>query len=266
MTTKAQIIQDARRRLRDFPRFFQSATPPSLRTINLSRPNIDADSLWVAYIPDGGGASATVIPTSNYSLDARNGIMRLGVAPAAESILIEGYYYEWLLDDDLSFAADLAIHELSHNVDVPLEQLAPTVVDVYSLRTIVEALWNLLNEYARDIDVIAGESVHIIASQRYRMVSDLLAHWEAEYNRKAAALNIGLDRLEVMTLRRVSRTTNRLVPIYKQREVGDYSPIERIFPPIDDGRIHIEEEGDDLRTDVLVDGNPAPGSISNGYY
>jgi len=140
------------------------------------------------------------------------------------------------------------------------------VVDVVGIHTLIQALWGLLSEYSRDIDVITSESVHIIASQRYRMVQSLIDFWTEEYNRRAAALNIGLERLEVMTLRRVSKTTGYLVPIYKPREIGDYNPLVRVWPPIDAGVIHIEEESDDLREDVLVDGSPPPGYVSQAYY
>ena len=98
------------------------------------------------------------------------------------------------------------------------------------------------------------------------MVSSLLDYWTNEYNRRAQALNIGLERLEVVNLRRVSRTTNRLVPLYKPREVGDYGPIERIYPEIDDGVIDIEELPDDIREEVYVDGEPPTGYLSTGYY
>jgi hypothetical protein len=144
--------------------------------------------------------------------------------------------------------------------------MAPAVVDVVGIHALIQALWGLLSEYSRDIDVITSESVHIIASQRYRMVSSLLEYWTEEYNKRAQALNIGLDRMEVMTLRRVSRTTNYLVPVYKSREVGDYSPIERLYPELDSGFVDISEKEDDLRQDVLVDGEPPAGYLVTGFY
>ncbi|NDC89494.1 MAG: hypothetical protein EB075_11960 [Bacteroidetes bacterium] len=180
--------------------------------------------------------------------------------------MVDGYYYEWFLPSDMEFYADMAINLNTHNLRVPLANLAPAVTDVIGIHTLVQALWGLMSEYSRDIDVITSESVHIQTSQRYRMVSSLLDYWMGEYNRRATALNIGLERLEVLTLRRVSRTTNRLVPIYRPREVGDYGPIERVYPEIDDGVIDIEELPDDLREEVYLDGEPPPGYLSTGYY
>ena len=65
---------------------------------------------------------------------------------------------------------------------------------------------------------------------------------------------------------RTSRTTNRLVPVQKSRELGDYGPIERIWSPIDDGQIAIAEEQDELRTDVFIDGDPPEGYVQAFRY
>ena len=271
MATKAEIVNIARNYLRDFPRFFQLDFAPAGRTYNVGKPNIDAESLWVAYVPNSGGASAaasvTVLPASSYSLDERNGLIRLAAPlPNAQTIMVEGYYYEWLTPADMDFYADMAIHLNTHNLNIHLSDMAPAVSDVIGIHTLVQALWGLVSEYSRDIDVITSESVHILASQRYRMVTDLLDYWMAEYNKRAQALNIGLERLEVLNLRRISRTTNRYVPVFKGREVGDYGPIERIWIPIDDGELNLEEKDDPLRQDVLVEGEPPPGYLSTGYY
>lgn len=263
MTTKEEIITTARNYLRDFPKFFQTSFTPSGRTYDIGKPNIDSASLWVAYVPAN---SAQVVEITDFSLDDRNGLLRLATLPNTEQLMIEGYYYEWLLPSDMSFYADMAINLNTHNLNISLEQMAPAVADVVAIHTLIQALWGLLSEYSRDIDVITSESVHIIASQRYRMVQSLLQTWTAEYNKRAAALNIGLERLEVLTLRRVSKTTNRLVPVYKSREVGDYGPIERIWPPIDDGTIELENQDDELRQDVFLEGEPAPGYLTTGYY
>lgn len=264
MATKADIIAIARNYLRDFPRFFQTSFVPQGRTYELGKPNIDASSMWVATVT---GASVSVLaPTTEYVLDERNGLLRLNTLPAVDSLLVEGYHYEWLTPADLSFYADMAIHLNTHNINTPLSDMAPAVVDVVGIHALIQALWGLLSEYSRDIDVITSESVHIIASQRYRMVANLLDTWTAEYNTRAAALNIGLERIEVLNLRRVSYTTNRLIPLYKEREVGDYSPIERLWPEIPDGVLSIETPEDPLRDDVFVEGEPAPGYLTTGYY
>jgi hypothetical protein len=266
MATINDVAGIARNYLRDFPRFFQATFPVVGRTYQLGHPNIDTNSLYVArYVP--GSGSASVIASVDYALDERNGILRLATTPPANnSIMVEGYYYEWLTPNDLQFFAKMSVNKHISTLHVPLEALSDVVIDVIGMATVVEALWSLLTEFSRDIDVITSESVHIPASQRFRMVQSLLGQWEEEYRKAAKALNIGLERMEIFTLRRVSRTTNRLVPLYRSKELGDYGPMEQLFPPIDDGVLEIEQRDDDLRTDVYVDGMPRSGGLSSNAF
>lgn len=264
MATLADVEEIARRYLRDFPKFFQTTFEVVGRTYELGQTNIDTTSLWVALYD---GTTTTELASTSYSLDERNGILRLTTLPGAgTTIMVEGYYYEWVTPSDLSFYSYHALEKHLHTMDVPLESMAPAVVDVIGMAAVVETLWALMTEYGRDIDVITSESVHIPASQRFRMTQTLLQFWDNEYKTAAKALNIGLERLEIFNLRRVSRLTNRLVPLYKAREIGDYSPMERLWPEIDDGVIHVEEEGDTLREDVYVDNMPPQGHTTTAYY
>lgn len=266
MATVEDVVTIARNYLRDFPRFFQATFPIVGRTYQLGHPNVDTTSLYVArYVP--GSGSASVISSSDYALDERNGILRLANSySSTNNIMVEGYYYEWLTPSDLEFFAKIAVNKHTSTLDTPLSGLSEVVVDVIGMATVVEALWSLLTEYSRDIDVITSESVHIPASQRFRMVQSLLSQWDEEYRRAAKALNIGLERMEIFTLRRISRTTNRLVPLYKAKELGDYGPMEQLFPPIDDGILEVAAKEDDLRTDVYVDGMPRSGGLSSNAF
>jgi hypothetical protein len=260
MAALTDVETTARNYLRDFPRFFQLDFDATGRTFDLGHPNIDSTKLWAATHVSG---TTTQLTSSQYSLDDRNGLFRLATATASNTkLLIEGYYFEWLLPADLTFYATLALNQHLHTMDMDKEQLSSVVKDVIGIDAMIESLWGLMTEYSRDIDITTSEAVHIPTSQRFRMVQQLLQYWTAEYEKKARALNIGLDRIEVFNLRRTSRTTNRLVPVQKSRELGDYGPIERIYSPIDDGQIVIAEEQDELRTDVFIDGDPPEGYVS----
>ena len=265
MATVSDISNIARTYLRDFPRFFQVTFDVAGRTYELGHTNIDTDSLWVATYTSGG--STTELTPVDYSLDERNGILRLAALPASGSkIMLEGYYYEWVTPSDLTFYTNRAIEKHIRGLGLGIEEMSDVLVNAIGIAAITECLWALMTEFSRDIDVITSESVHIPASQRFRMVQGLLAQWEAEYRRHATALNIGIDRIEVFSLRRVSRTTNRLIPLYKPKEFGDYSPMERLWPDIDSGVIDREVQEDDLRSDVFVDTTPRSGQTTNAYY
>jgi hypothetical protein len=265
VATLTDVEEIARRYLRDFPKFFQSTFNVVGRTYELGQVNVDANSLWVALF--NGTTTTELTAGTNYVLDERNGILRLNSLPSgSNTIMVEGYFYEWVTPDDLSFYAQRAVEKHIRNIGVSIEEMSDLLVNAIGIATITECLWALMTEYSRDIDVITSESVHIPASQRFRMVQSLLAQWEEEYKRHATALNIGIDRVEVFSLRRTSRITNRLVPLYKPKEFGDYSPLERLWPDIDSGVIDRETQEDNLREDVYVDTTPRSGQTTNTYY
>lgn len=263
LTPLEHTVQLARNYLRDFPKFFQVSFDALGRTYELGQTNVDSGTFWIASTT---GASATELNSSAYHLDARNGVLRLSSTPAANTkLLVEGYYYEWLLPEDLLFYAKRSINFHLPTINVPLEQANAAVLDVIGIGALVEALQALMTEYARDIDITTSESIHIPGSQRFRMVQSLVQQWEMEYRKHANNLNIGPESIQQFSLRRVSRTTNRLAPLFKSRELGDYSPPERIFAEDSEGKLLIEEPNEALRTDVFIDMDPPSGYVTNTF-
>lgn len=258
------VVEVARTYLRDFPKFFQVNFDAIGRTFELGQPNVDISTIWVASVV---GANVTPLTSADYSIDARNGIVRLATTPVANSkIIIEGYYYEWVLPADLEFYSKHSINYHKPTINVPLEQANPAVLDVIGIGALLEALQALMTEYARDIDVMTSESIHIPGSQRFRMLQSLCQQWELEYRKRANNLNIGPERIEQFSLRRVSRSTNRLVPLYKAKELGEYGPMERIFVEDAEGHILITEKDESLREDVYIDTSPPASYTSNAYF
>ena len=264
LTPLEHTMELARNYLRDFPKFFQVSFDALGRTFELGQPNVDKTTLWIATVV---GTTVTELSTSQYVIDERNGIIRLTTTPAANTkIMVEGYYYEWLLPADLQFYSERSINFHKPTINVPLEQASAAVLDVVGIGALVEALQALMTEYARDIDVMTSESVHIPGSQRFRMLQSLCQVWEVEYRKHANNLNIGPERIEQFSLRRVSRTTNRYVPLYKAKELGDYGPMERIWADDTEGHILVEEPDEPLRSDVFIEGEPPAGYTSNAFY
>jgi len=264
LTPLEHTMELARNYLRDFPKFFQVSFDALGRTYELGNPNVDASTLWIASVVNN---VVTPLTTSQYSIDERNGILRLATTPTTGAkLMIEGYYYEWLLPKDLQFYAERSINFHIPTIDTPLEQANAAVLDVVGIGALVEALQALMTEFARDIDVMTSESVHLPGSQRFRMLQSLCQQWELEYRKHANNLNIGPERIAQFSLRRVSRTTNRYVPLYKAKELGDYGPMERIWAEDTEGHILITEPDEPLRTDVFIEGEPPAGYTSNAFY
>jgi hypothetical protein len=107
------------------------------------------------------------------------------------------------------------------------------------------AYWSLLTEFSTEIDVSTPEGMMIPASQRFQQVQSMFQYWKMKYDEHAAALDVGINKIEVKELRRKSYLTNRYVPVYRGREVDDPRPPVRLYPDIDPLVRAPEEDGSD---------------------
>jgi hypothetical protein len=98
-----------------------------------------------------------------------------------------------------------------------------------TILAVIEALWALATDASFDIDITAPDGVHIPRAQRFSQIMQLINQRQQQYKELCAALNIGLWRIEMGILRRVSRTTNKLVPVYVPQEIDDSRRPERVF-------------------------------------
>jgi hypothetical protein len=109
-----------------------------------------------------------------------------------------------------------------------LENLPPVEVYPVSLLASTLALYTLATDASFDINVFAPDGVTIPRSERYRQLMDMIQARKDQYRELCVLLGIGLHRIEVFTFRRISKTTNHYVPVYRPQEVDDYSYPERI--------------------------------------
>ena len=228
------IVAAARVHLRDTERFFQATVTrnsDASMTFKLPHPNVVERGLVVQLV--GSSASQSLATPEDFVLDARNGLIRLNEVPPDGHLNVEGYYHQWFTADDMEyFARQIVIQHAHHVSSFSFEELPLAEADLMALGTVVEALWSLVLELARDIDLNTPEAVSLPLSQRYNQVMSALGAFENEYKTRAEALNVGLYRIEMFTLRRISLTTGRYVPIFRGREFDDASPPTRVFLPI----------------------------------
>jgi hypothetical protein len=240
METLADIADYSRNLIRDFPKFFETTYAPlPASTVRMPHPLIS--SLEVRKISDSS-------EITEYSLDARNGVIKIHDAPdAAEGIYVIGYYQSWFLDEDLEFYAETVFNEhMYHRVDAyGLQDLPVEEKQLIGMGTVMYAYWSLLTEFSTEIDVSTPEGINIPASQRFHQVQSMFQYWKQKYDEYAAALDVGILKIEVKDLRRVSRLTNRYVPMFRGREVDDPRPPVRVYPPIDSNVKSPEEGGSD---------------------
>jgi hypothetical protein len=117
-------------------------------------------------------------------------------------------------------------------VPMDLSNLPPIEESLVAIRASIDALWALATDASTDIDISSADGTTVPRSQRYQQLREQIDGMTERYNHLCAMLNVGLDAIEVSKIRRVSKTTNRLVPIFEDREYDDYELPRRQLPPI----------------------------------
>jgi hypothetical protein len=182
----------------------------------------------------------------DYVVVPKEGELQLTTVPAAGTAFsVAGFNYRLFTNDDLDIFIETALLQHTHNQSPPivLDDPAPIGsavlpgVEEYlvAILALVEALWVVATDLSYDIDIMVPEGVSIPRGQRLRQVRELIDARMEEYLSLSRQLNVGLGRLVMSNLRRVSRTTNRLIPIYVAQEFDDRTPPKRVYPKIDQG-------------------------------
>lgn len=248
MTEVDTVVSGARNLLRDFPIFFEvDAGPLSTSTLRLPHPLVPMGSLQVV---SGSGTDSTVTPTpvpkTDIELDERNGLLKfLDPLYFGKRILVAGYHFTWFLDTDLAFHANRILVDVGYGRDVQaMADFTPIETDTIYIGTVVSSLWALTTELSLDIDVSTPEGMYIPARQRYQQVMQLWQSWSGQYIERMGNLNLGSGRVEQFDLRRVARLTNRLVPLYREREIDDHRPPHRLHPVVPTGESVIDASPD----------------------
>jgi hypothetical protein len=139
-----------------------------------------------------------------------------------------------------------------------------TMGEVVAMSGVVHALMALATEFSFDIDVSTPEGMFIPARQRFQQVVSMLQYWEGQLTQRAQALNVGMNAMVQFNLRRRAKLTNRLVPLYKEREVDDPRWPQRLYPPIPTNAI---DTGDTANLPDVIDVTEAlsPSEMWRGY-
>lgn len=201
------------------------------------------------------GSVVTPILPADYVLNATEGLITFDtVTDPTASIMVNGHFYSLFEDFEIDAYIDTAvqrhIYEREDTVRVrdsngfityvrtpkTLATLPAIEEEALCVMATIEALWEMATDAASDVDVWTAEGTHLARGQRFEQLMEMIDALQERYNVMAQALNIGLNRIEVTTLRRVSRQTGRLVPVFVEREYDESGPDsypKRILPPID---------------------------------
>jgi len=173
---------------------------------------------------------------TDYTVEENVGVIHFVTAPANNAvILVTGVHFRYFTDSDLCLFINTAVEQHTagrtdrFGSTMTLSKIPAVEEYPVALLSAIEALWALATDAAFDINIQAPDGVMIPRSQRFAQLNTIIAARQEQYRNLCAALNIGLWRIEVGILRRTSRTTNKLVPIYMPQELEDSRRPERVY-------------------------------------
>ena len=187
-----------------------------------------------------------------YALDTEVGQVFLSVPiPLNATLIIAGAAWSLFADAELAQIAMDSVRQHVYGQEIneryrdargfiayreeakTLQNLPAIEEPLVEMLTTINAFWALANDAASDANVQTAEGTVIDRTTRYRQIMEQIQALTARYQDYCGQLNVGLYRSETLTLRRISRTTGRLVPLFKPREYDDHRWPTRMIPPVD---------------------------------
>jgi len=192
-------------------------------------------AVYVNGTPKAQGTDINAAAT-DYTVEENIGVIHFKVAPAQYAVItVTGTHYRYFTTNELTTFVNTAVLQHTDNKtdsygrNITIASIPAVEEYPLALLATTEALWALATDAAFDINISAPDGVQIPRSQRFSQLSGIINARKEQYRELCSALNIGLWRIEVGILRRVSRTTNRLVPVYMPQEIDDSTAAERVY-------------------------------------
>jgi len=177
--------------------------------------------------------------TDAAEVEETTGIVVLDDLPTQDDeFTITGNYYRYFTTTELetivSSAADqhAGTRPDTFGRKIVLDTLPPIEEYPVALYATTLALYTLATDASFDINIFAPDGVTIPRSERYRQLMEMIDARREQYRELCTQLGIGLYQIEVFSLRRISRMTNRYVPVYRPMEVDDKSYPMRVDLPM----------------------------------
>jgi hypothetical protein len=250
---KAGILSRVRTELGDFGTEFRDRYlgTGELEVYDLSAINVSE----VSVVAQDGTVQTTLAVDQHYTLDSRAGRIHLKGAyaplPDGVRLTVEGRGGGMFSDADLEqLLTDSVLQHtngrtsrsryrdehgfIRYRDDAITLDTLPAVEELpLALLVVIQALWVLATDASGDVDVDTPDGTHVNRRQRYEQLIHQIELVQDRYDELCRQLGVGLNRIEMFDLRRVSRTTGRLVPVFKAKEYDDYSLPTRKIPAVD---------------------------------
>lgn len=166
------------------------------------------------------------------------GMIELASTPALDvPVVVSGTSHKYFTDTEIQYYINSAFLEHTHftkdstGARPTLSTLRPIEEYPVILLASTMALYTLATDASFDIDIISPDGVSIPRSERFRQLSDIIQQRKEQYKEICTLLGIGLHTINVFNLRRISRLTNKFIPVYYPQEIDDGSLPQRIALP-----------------------------------
>jgi hypothetical protein len=173
--------------------------------------------------------------SSSCTVEAASGVLITNDVPAdGAEMLVSGNYFRYFTNAELGqLVTDAVSQHSSGHLDslgrkVTVENLPYVEEYPVAIYAVTLALYTLATDASFDIDIAAPDGVSIPRSERYRQLMDMVSARQAQYRDLCVQLGLGMYKIDVFTLRRISKMTGRYVPVYKPQEVDDRSYPQRV--------------------------------------
>lgn len=228
MATNSSLAERLRSEIGDLGKSFVYQFKADGLTNRFLVPYSPIDGASLIIIDEGADVSNSVV------VEETTGYITFDIVPTAgHNIVVSGTYFRYFTATemcefiDTAFGQHIANHADAYGRGYTLATLPgleeyPVVVYAASL-----ALYTLATDASFDIDITAPDGVMIPRSERYRQLMQMIDVRKNQYKEMCSQLGIGLYKIDVFTLRRTSKTTNRYVPVYLPQEVDDRSVPQR---------------------------------------
>lgn len=249
----SDVIGRVRRDIGDPLQNFRTTTTGDglITWFDLPRQNVDPATLIVEI---SNGVSITTLHTpADYILDSTNGQLSLtNPVPNGSTLLVIGNSWSLFTDAELTDIVTEAVYQHTfgqttnerfrdgltgaityRNQRITLDNLPVMQEPLVVILADINALWILATDAATDVNIQTAEGTNVDRSARYSQLMGHITSLTERYQDYCGQLNVGLYRMETLNLRRVSRTTGRLVPIFTDREYDDHRWPQRELPNID---------------------------------
>jgi hypothetical protein len=190
------------------------------------------DGAYLVINKNGVDVSTTV------EVEEQTGFIVFDTTPTnGATIIVAGNYYRYFTNSETcQFVSDAFLQHSAFHTDaygrtvsimnLPGVEEYPVIIYAATL-----ALYTLANDAAFDINVFAPDGVTIPRSERYQQLMQMIEVRKNQYKELCSQLGIGLYKIDVFSLRRISKTTNKYVPIYQPMEIDDMSTPVRVHLP-----------------------------------